>query len=85
MSKEIEDIPLSDLEYMVVSDMLGEGIELSFEPYTFEKGQRKKLIDNWWKPRLEERPYHIYTQRTGCYGTGPVSRSQQSYFCFSLL
>ena len=66
MSKKIEDIPLSDLEYMVVSDMLEDGIELSFEPYTFEKGQRfwimvekgqrKKLIDNWWKPRLEERP-----------------------------
>ena len=57
MSKEI-DVPLSDLEYMVVSDMLEDGIELSFEswPYTFEKGQRKKLIDNWWKPRLEERP-----------------------------
>ena len=56
MSKKIEDIPLSDLEYMVVSDILEEGIELSFEPYSFEKGQRKKLIDNWWKPRLEERP-----------------------------
>ena len=56
MSKKIEDIPLSDLEYMVVSDMLEDGIELSFEPYTFENGQRKKLIDNWWKPRLEERP-----------------------------
>ena len=47
---------LSDLEHMVVEDMLEVGVELSFEPYEFEKGQRKKLISNWWKPRLEERP-----------------------------
>ena len=55
MSSKIE-VPLSDLEHMVVSDMLEDGIELSVEPYTFEKGQRNKLIENWWNPRLEERP-----------------------------
>jgi hypothetical protein len=47
---------LSDLEHMVVEDMLEMGVELSFEPYEFEKGIRRKLIAEWWESRLDDRP-----------------------------
>ncbi len=49
-----EEVILSDLEHMVVEDMIKWDIFYSL--YFSEKEIRKKLIDEWWESRLDDRP-----------------------------